>query len=231
MTISKETISFLKGLDENNNRDWLQANKKDFENAKDNFAAFTGELIAGISQFDPAVGGLMPDACIFRIYRDIRFSKDKRPYKPNFGAYISPGGRKTSSPGYYFHIQPGGQSFLAGGKHMPESSELLAMRRAVADRTDEFLKIIGARNFKKLFGEMHGEKLKTAPKGFPADHPAIEYLKLKSFTVSHMVDDDKMLTAPDFPSYLVNTCKEMKPFIDFLRKALSEPETVVRVRR
>lgn len=222
MAIDKETVSFLKNLEAINNRDWLQANKKEFEKAKDNFAAFTGELIDGISRFDPEVGGLMPDACIFRIYRDIRFSKDKRPYKTNFGAYISPGGRKTNSPGYYIHIQPGGQSFLAGGKHMPESHELLAIRRAVADKTDEFLKIIGDKDFKNFFGELHGEKLKTAPKGFPADHPALEFLKFKSFTVSHALDKDKMLTAPDFPAYVANACKKMKPFIDFLRKALAK---------
>jgi uncharacterized protein (TIGR02453 family) len=222
MAIGKETVSFLKDLAANNNRDWLQANKKEFEKAKDDFAEFVGELIAGISQFDPDVGGLAPDACIFRIYRDIRFSKDKSPYKTNFGAYISPGGRKTNSPGYYIHIQPGGQSFLAGGKHMPESHELLAMRRAVADKTDEFLKVIGDKDFKKLYGELYGEKLKTAPKGFPADHPAIEYLKFKSFTVAHALDKDKMLTVPDFSAYVVSACKAMKPFIDFLRKALAK---------
>ena len=221
MTLAKETVVFLKGLAANNDRDWLQAHKKEFENAKDNFAAFIGELIAGISRFDREVGSLTPDACIFRIYRDIRFAKDKSPYKRNFGAYISPGGRKTNSPGCYIHIQPGGQSFLAGGKHMPESHEQHAIRRAVADRTDEFLKIINDKNFKKLYGEMDGAKLKTAPKGFPADHPAIEYLKFKTYTVSHMIDKDKMLTDPDFPAYVVNACKEMKPFIDFLRKALA----------
>ena len=220
MAISKETVSFLKALAANNDRDWLQANKKEFENAKDNFAAFVGELIGGIARFDAEVGGLTPSDCIFRIYRDVRFSKDKSPYKPNFGAYISPGGRKTNSPGYYIHIQPGGQSFLAGGKHMPESHEQFAIRSAVADNTDEFLKIIGDKDFKKLFGEMDGAKLKTAPKGFPPDHPALEYLKFKSYTVSHMLDD-KMLTAPDFPAYVVNACREMKPFIDFLRKALA----------
>ena len=98
--LSKETFDFLKNLENNNNRDWLQANKKEFEAAKVDFAGFVGELIAGISRFDPEVSGLAPDACIFRIYRDIRFSKDKSPYKTHFGAYISPGGRKINSPGY-----------------------------------------------------------------------------------------------------------------------------------
>lgn len=221
MGISKETLTFLQGLEDNNNRDWLQANKKEFEKAKADFAEFVGELIVGISKFDPDVSGLAPDACIFRIYRDIRFSKDKSPYKTNFGAYISPGGRKTNSPGYYIHIQPGGQSFLAGGKHMPEPKELLAMRQAIANDTAGFLKTINSKSFKELYGEMDGEKLKTPPKGFAKDHPAVELLKLKSYTFSHPLKKDKVLTEADFTKYVVNTFKEMKPFIDFLREALA----------
>jgi uncharacterized protein (TIGR02453 family) len=127
--ISKETLLFLKGLEDNNDRDWLQANKKEFENAKANFAGFVGEMITGISRFDQDISGLAPDACIFRIYRDIRFSKDKSPYKTHFGAYISPGGRKINSPGYYIHIQPGGQSFLAAGKHMPDQKNCFCFGR------------------------------------------------------------------------------------------------------
>lgn len=219
--ISKETLLFLQNLEDNNNRDWLQANKKDFEKAKADFAEFVGKLIVGISKFDPDVSGLAPDACIFRIYRDIRFSKDKSPYKTHFGAYISPGGRKTNSPGYYIHIQPGGQSFLAGGKHMPEPKELLSIRQAIAEKTDEFLKITNGKSFKELYGEMDGEKLKTPPKGFARDHPAIEYLKFKSFAVSHELKKDKALTEAGFPEYVVSTFKELKPFIDFLRKALA----------
>lgn len=219
--LSKETFDFLKNLDKNNNRDWLQANKKEFETAKANFAGFVGELIAGISGFDPEVSGLAPDACIFRIYRDIRFSKDKSPYKTHFGAYISPGGRKINSPGYYIHIQPGGQSFLAAGKHMPEPKELLLIRQAVAGKTKEFLKIVEGKKFRALFGELHGEKLKTAPKGFPGDHPAMEYLKFKSFTVATPQEKDKAVLSADFPAGVVKTFRETKPLIDFLRKALA----------
>jgi uncharacterized protein (TIGR02453 family) len=219
--IIKETISFLKGLEDNNNRDWLQANKKEFEAAKANFAEFVGELIVGISNFDPEVSGLAPDACIFRIYRDIRFSKDKSPYKTHFGAYISPGGRKINAPGYYIHIQPGGQSFLAAGKHMPEPKELLAIRQAVAGKTGEFLKIVENKKFLELFGELHGEKLKTAPKGFEKDHPAVEYLKFKSFTVATPQEKDKAVLSADFTASVLKILKETKPLIDFLRKALT----------
>jgi uncharacterized protein (TIGR02453 family) len=221
--LSKETFDFLKNLENNNNRDWLQAHKKEFEAAKADFAGFVGELIAGISRFDPDVSGLAPDACIFRIYRDIRFSKDKSPYKTHFGAYISLGGRKINSPGYYIHIQPGGQSFMAAGKHMPEPKELLLIRQAVAGKTGEFLKIVENKKFRERFGELHGEKLKTAPKGFPADHPAIEYLKFKSFTVATPQEKDKAVMSADFPGNVVSTFKETKPLIDFLRKALTTP--------
>jgi uncharacterized protein (TIGR02453 family) len=219
--IAQETLGFLRDLEDNNNREWLQANKKEFEGAKANFAEFVGDLIVGISEFDPEISGLAPDACIFRIYRDIRFSKDKSPYKTHFGAYISPGGRKINAPGYYIHIQPGGRSFLAAGKHMPEPKELLAIRQAVAGDTDEFLRIVENKKFIASFGELHGEKLKTAPKGFPADHAAIEYLKLKGFTVATPQEKDKVVTGANFTASVVKTFKETKPLIDFLRKALA----------
>lgn len=217
--IAKETITFLRSLRRNNNRDWLQAHKPVFETAKEDFANFVSDLIGRISKFDPAVGGLLPESCIFRIYRDIRFSKDKKPYKSNFGAYISPGGRKSPAPGYYFHLESG-QSFLAAGKHNPESSELLLMRRAIATNTDEFLKIIKAKSFQKCFGEIRGEKLKTAPKGFPADHKAVEYLKFKTIMAFVEFHDDKFVTSKEFPTYVASACKETKALVDFLRKAL-----------
>lgn len=217
--IAKETMTFLKNLSKNNNRDWLQANKAAFETAKEDFANFVSDLIGRISKFDPKVGGLLPESCVFRIYRDIRFSKDKKPYKSNFGAYISPGGRKSAAPGFYLHIEPG-KSFLAAGKHNPESSELLLMRKAIASGPDGFLKILNAKSFRKCFSEIHGEKLKTAPKGFPADHKAIEYLKMKSIMAFVELHDDKFVISKEFPTYIASACKEAKPLVDFLRKAL-----------
>src|SRR5438270_18872 len=125
--IEKSTLKFLKELAANNNREWFQANKKSFDAAQDNLIAFTGYLIGKVGEFDKAVAAIDPKSCVFRIYRDVRFSKDKSPYKTNLGAYISPGGRKSMLPGYYFHVQPG-QSFLAGGKHIPDGPELLKIR-------------------------------------------------------------------------------------------------------
>jgi uncharacterized protein (TIGR02453 family) len=218
--LTRETITFLKRLDRNNNRDWLQSHKPDFETAKEDFAKFVEDLIGRIAKFDPKIGGLLPESCTFRIYRDVRFSKDKKPYKTNFGAYLSAGGRKSAAPGYYFHLQPG-HSFLAAGKYYPEPSELMKVRTAIADHTDEFRKILNARNFKKCFGEIHGEKLKTAPKGFPKDHEAIEYLKLKNFLAFMELHDDKFVVSREFPTYVASAFKQTKPLVDFLRQALT----------
>jgi len=218
--LTKETITFLKRLDRNNNREWLQAHKADLEIAKQDFANFVADLIGRISKFDPKIGGLLPESCTFRIYRDIRFSKDKKPYKTNFGAYLSSGGRKSAVPGYYFHLQPG-HSFLAAGKYNPEPGELLKIRTAIANHWDEFLKILRARSFQKCFGEIHGQKLKTAPKGFLKDHPAIEYLKLKNFLAFVELHDDEFVISKEFPNFVASAFKETKPLVDFLRGALT----------
>ena len=213
-------MKFLGDLAENNNREWFQANKRQFDAAQDNMTAFAGYLIGEIGKFDDAVADIDPKTCVFRIYRDVRFSKDKRPYKTNLGAYISPGGRKSMQPGYYFHLQPGA-SFVAGGKHIPDGPELLKIRTAIANSTDEFLKIINRKSYREIFGEMRGDRLRSAPKGFDPEHKAVEHLKLKEFMAFTELHDDKSLISPDFPKYLVKTMKEMFPLISFLRRALS----------
>ena len=218
--IEKSTLKFLAELAVNNNRDWFQANKKSFDAAQANLVEFSGFLIGEIGKFDDAVVGIDPLSCVFRIYRDVRFSKDKSPYKTNLGAYISPGGRKSMQPGYYFHVQPG-QSFIAGGKHVPDGPETLKIRNAIAANPDGFLKIVEKKSFRESFGEMRGDRLKSAPKGFAADHPAVEYLKLKEFMAFTELHDDKFLTSAEFPKSLVRTLKEMYPLIAFLRTALT----------
>lgn len=216
--ITTETLNFLKKLKANNDREWFTANKKGFGAANDNVAAFIGSLISAIGKFDDKVAGLDPKSCLFRIYRDVRFSKDKSPYKTNLGAYIAPGGRRSMLPGYYCHIEPG-QSFMAGGKHMPDGPELLRIRKAIAENTDEFLKIVKKKSFRDAFGELHGDRLKTAPKGFDPDHKAIDFLKMKGFTV-YVEFPDKTVLASDFSRTAAKLAKEMYPFVTFLRKAL-----------
>lgn len=216
--LSKNTIGFLKSLEKNNNRDWFTSNKKLFDDANDNVIALTDFLIGRIAKFDPAVAGLDPKSCVFRIYRDVRFSKDKSPYKTNLGAFISPGGRKTTSPGYYFHVQPR-MFFSAAGKHMPDSGELLKIRTAIAANPKEFLKIVEGKKFADRFGPLHGERLSKPPKGFAADNAAIEYLKLKSFTVGEEFKEKDALSA-DYPAILAESFKASYPLIVYLRQAL-----------
>lgn len=216
--LAKETLDFLKKLEKNNNREWFTANKNLFESANNNVIAVTDDLIGRIGKFDPSVAGLDPKSCVFRIYRDVRFSKDKSPYKTNLGAFIAPGGKKTMSPGYYFHIQPG-MLFAAAGKHMPDSSELLKIRNAVASNTKEFRKIVEAKKFADRFGGLHGDQLSKPPKGFAADHEAIEYLKLKSFTVTEEFSA-KDAASKEYPKMLAESFKGAYPLIEFLRNAL-----------
>ncbi len=216
--LAKETLDFLKKLEKNNDREWFTANKKFFYDANNNVIAMTDLLIGLISKFDPTVVGLDPKSCTFRIYRDVRFSKDKSPYKTNLGAFIAPGGRKAMSPGYYFHVQPG-MLFAAAGKHMPDASELLKIRNAVAANTKEFRKIVEAKKFADRFGALDGDRLSRPPKGFAADHEAIEYLKLKSFTVTEQfTEKDAVSTA--YPKMLAESFKAAYPLIEFLRSAM-----------
>jgi uncharacterized protein (TIGR02453 family) len=217
--LEKRTLDFLRKLEKNNNREWFNANKKAFEDANANVTAFTGTMIGLIGRFDSEVASLDPKSCVFRIYRDVRFSKDKSPYKTNLGAYIAPGGRKSMAPGYYIHIQPK-RCFMAAGKHMPDGGDLLKIRTAIAKNTDEFLKIVNKKSFKDAFGELHGDKLKTLPKGFDADHKAIEYLKLKEFMAFVEFPKDTDVLADDFPVRLSKLAKEMYPLVAFLRNTL-----------
>ena len=164
------------------------------------------------------MAGIDPKSSVFRIYRDVRFSKDKSPYKTNLGAFIAPGGKKAMSPGYYFHVQPK-MFFSAAGKHMPDASELLKIRNAIAENTKDFLKIVEGKKFRDRFGDLHGDRLSRPPKGFAADHPAIEYLKQKSFTVGEEFSEATAISK-DYPKILADSFKAAYPLVVFLRNAL-----------
>ncbi|HUF05121.1 MAG TPA: DUF2461 domain-containing protein [Aridibacter sp.] len=215
----ERSLTFLAKLKKNNDRDWFNANKKEYGAAREEFEGAVEKLIAGIAGFDPLVIGTAPKDCLFRIYRDVRFSADKSPYKTAFGAYVAPGGRKSMVPGYYLHVEPKA-SFLAGGMHRPEAACLLAVRNVIAADPKVLEKIEKQAAFKKYFDRIDShEKLKTAPKGFDSDHPAIEYLRLKGFTVFHEVKKDADVKDPKFGAYAVRVFKAMKPLVDFLRAA------------
>ena len=214
--INKTTLEFLNGLKYNNSREWFLRNQSDYKEAKNNFESFAQAVINEIAGFDPIIRGLEVKNCVYRINRDIRFSNDKTLYKSHMGAFIVRGGKKNGDKfaGYYFHVEPG-TSMVAGGAYMPPSPWLNAIRENISDEPGKFLKIISEKNFIKYFGQIEGEKLKSAPKGYAADHPQIDLLKFKSFLVTSDVTDEDVL-APDFLMHVVNAFKAMKPLNDFL---------------
>lgn len=216
--IAKDTLNFLSELKENNHKEWFDANRKRYEAVKKDIKENVQELINGIAEFEPAVAAIKPKDCVFRINRDIRFSNDKSPYKTNLGAYISRGGKKSPHAGYYFHIEPG-NCFLAGGMYTPESGVLSAVRQEIDYNTAEFKSIIQSKEFKKLFGEIHGEQLKTAPKGYSKDHPEIELLRYKSYLMVHNISDTEV-TKPGFTDKAVSVFKAMQPMNEFLNRVL-----------
>ena len=218
-TIQPKTFAFLKALKKNNNRDWFNDHKSEYENAKDNVLGFIQELVVAFSTFDSSLRGLEAKDCLFRIYRDTRFSKDKTPYKTNLGASINAGGKKSMGPGYYVHLEPGG-SFIAGGIWMPPADEVKKIRQEIDYNGKDLKKVLTKPSFKKAFGGLSREHaLKTAPKGYPKDHPDIELLKLNSFIVWKNVSDKDILE-PKSIKTLTTLGKEMKPLMDFLKTAL-----------
>lgn len=217
--LHSSTLQFLSALQKNNNRDWFLANKKDYETAKKDFVDYVQELITGISAFDKRIAGLEAKNCVFRINRDVRFSNNKSPYKNNMGANMSPGGKKSPAAGYYFHIEPGGKSFVAGGMWQPEPDKLKAVREDILYDPDEFRKIIGSKDFKKHYSSLSDEdKLKTAPKGFDKGHADIELVKYKSYIAVKELSDKEVLDK-NLVKNTLDAFKALKPLNDFLNKS------------
>jgi len=213
-----QVIQFLNELSENNNREWFQKNKKRYDESREKVLFLTEVVINEIRKFDPDVPLLEPKDCLFRIFRDVRFSNDKRPYKTNFGSFIAKGGRKSMHAGYYFHIEPSG-SFVGGGIYMPAAEPLKAIRQYIAENGEEFLSLINSKNFIKVYPEMMDDKLKTAPKGYSPDHEFINLLKYKSFAFSSQFDKSQIL-ADNFIEKLVHSFKTLHPVNRFLNDAL-----------
>lgn len=210
----KPTLEFLGKLKNNNNREWFQKHRAAFDHAQEAFAIFVDTVIHDLGRIDNLAGVSAKD-CIFRIYRDIRFSKDKSPYKTNMGAEIVGGGRKSGRLGYYVHIAPHDQSMVAGGLYMLSSEQIAKFRQAIARDATKFKKIVNNKEFKEYFGTLEGEKLKTAPQGFARDHPEIELLKLKQVVAHHRLSDEQV-AASNAAARVVTVFKVMKPFLDYL---------------
>lgn len=214
------TLKFLKDLSKHNDREWFEKNKPRYQETKAEFEVFVGELLEQLQSFDGSLAGLNPKKLTFRIYRDVRFSKDKRPYKTNYGAAFSHAGKGMGKPGYYLHIEPGNKSFIAGGLFQPEPAVVASVRQEIDYNGDALKKIFANKKFKATFNDFWDEdKLKTAPKGFEKDHPYIEWLKLKSFIVTHNLTDKDILDKK-FQKKIVELFKHVKPLNDFLTTAM-----------
>jgi uncharacterized protein (TIGR02453 family) len=211
-------LDFLRGLRDNNSREWFEANRARYEEAREAFQELVGELIDRFDAVDN-LGGVTVRECMFRINRDVRFSSDKSPYKTAMGAVLGRGGRKSTVRSYYFHIEPDGQSMLAGGLYDPSSAELGKMRQALAEGAGRFRKIINAPEFVRQFGALAGESLKTAPQGYPRDHPDIDLLRMKQFLVIHPIQDE-LVCSGDLIPHALTTFKTMKPFLLYLESVL-----------
>jgi len=212
-------VSFLKELKQNNNREWFHANKGWYDEAKLEVEKLVNTVIPGIAGFDSSVKFITAKECLFRIFRDIRFSKEKSPYKTNFGSWITSSGRKSFGPGYYIHVQPG-ESFLAAGVYMPDPATLKKIRQEIYYNIAEFKSILESKElvkFVKGIDEM--DRLKRPPKDFPADFPDINILKNRHFTISYPLSD-KQLTETGFPQSIVNIFQGMHPLNLFLGRAI-----------
>jgi uncharacterized protein (TIGR02453 family) len=200
--MESQTLHFLSLLAENNNRDWFQENRKLYDAAKADMEKLVGYLITEVGKFQD-LGNLQVKECLLRINRDIRFSKNKAPYKNNLSAGIGPGGKSSGKIDYYLQIQPGDQTFLGGGMWETTSEQLARFRQEIDYNADELKHIIEEKEFKILFPEIHGDSLKTTPKGYPKDHPEIELLKRKQLFFLHRFTD-KEVASKDFGDMVVN---------------------------
>ncbi len=217
--LQASTINFLNALKKNNNKEWFDKNRKVYEAAKADYLGFVTQVLTALKQKDTTLEGLEPKQCVFRINRDVRFSKDKSPYKTNMGASFSKGGKKVQAAGYYFHLEPG-QCFIGGGLWMPMAPELKKVRQEIDYSHEEFHKIVTNKKFVAQFGSLQKtDTLARPPKGYEETNPAIEYLKLKSFIVSSPLTDAD-LTSKDLVKKVVTACETMKPLLDFLNRGL-----------
>ena len=223
--LTKESLQFLDDLKKNNNRDWFQDNKKRYEIFKKDYHQLVSDFLDVMKPLDPSLELLEVKNCTFRINRDIRFSKDKSPYKAHLGVWMSTGAKGANRAGYYVHIEKGA-SFIAGGFYSPEAADLKKVRKEIAFFHEDLEAILADKNFKKEFGSLdvnETNSLKSMPRGYEKDHPAIEFLKLKSFTATQKYDISEV-TQKDFVSKMSKKLIALKPLNEFINRALDTDE-------
>ncbi|MDR1054578.1 MAG: DUF2461 domain-containing protein [Prevotellaceae bacterium] len=218
------TLEFLKDLKENNNREWFAVNKQRYEKGRADVEALVSGLFEAINEFDSEIGYPDPKKCLFRIYRDTRFSKDKEPYKVNMGAVLCAEEYKKSwtHADYYVHVEPG-KCFLSCGLYMPAPNVLKAVRTAIYEDYDTLYCIMHNPSFVKIFGDFcrEDDTLQRAPTGFDRDHPSAEYLKLKHFYVFSYITD-KEICSNSFIKQAVKILKAAKPLKDWLNATVED---------
>lgn len=219
--LKQDTLEFLKALKNNNNREWFAENKAWYERARADFGQLVVEVIGALASIDPEIGQLDPKKCIFRIYRDVRFSPDKSPYKTHFGAGFRPTGLDKTS-GYYLHVDPE-ESFVSCGHYMLEPAQLKKVRKGIYDDFEHFASLINEKQFKKEIGDLYkdDDMLKRVPNGFDKDHPAAEYMKLKHFYALKVIPEKK-LTDKGLLDYIISSYELMQPLSRFLNDVLLE---------
>ncbi|MCD8310166.1 MAG: DUF2461 domain-containing protein [Prevotellaceae bacterium] len=215
-------FQFLYGVNANNNRTWFNEHRGLYEAARAEFMRLLTLLIARIAEFDDRVRGIDPEKSVFRIYRDIRFSPDKRPYKGYLGAYINPWGKNAMHGGYYFHLEPD-NSMVAGGVYCPTPALLKALRQAVADNIAEFREIVEDPAFTRFYTEIGESAVKTAPKGFSKDYPYLQYIRCKDYSVLHTYPDDFFLQG-NWLEEVLEGFRQVKRFNDFLNYTVDDFE-------
>lgn len=214
LTHLQTTLDFLRDLAQNNNRPWFAAHRARYEQAMGAFEALIADVIDAVGRQED-LGSLMPRDCIFRIYRDLRFSKDKTPYKLHFGAVVGAAGRHFPDRGTYIHLQPGDASFIADGLHEPDREQLANVRRAIAEDPQALREILADPEFVRWFGEMRGEMLRTAPQGYDREHPAIDLLRYKQFLVIRPLTDAEVVS-DGLVTQIVGARQAMQPFLAWL---------------
>jgi uncharacterized protein (TIGR02453 family) len=223
--LSSATLEFLNDLKENNNREWFEANKKRYQKVKTEYLNLAESLVSEMKKFDASLEMLTGKDCIFRINRDIRFSSDKSPYKTNLGIALHPGGKKSMLAAYYLHIELG-QCFVGGGLWMPEAPALAKVRKEIHYFYPDLKNIIENKDFSESYGDLDiepGAKLSRPPKGYLQDDPAIEYLKLKSFTASAKISDS-LITSDNLIPTVIKHFRNIKPFLHFLNRGLQSDD-------
>lgn len=221
MTNFKQIFDFLSKLQVHNDRNWFNEHKDEYMAARQEFATFVNALIAPLSQLDESIGTVSAEECIFRIYRDVRFSHDKSPYKTNFGAFIAKGGKKAERAGYYVHIQPD-ESMLSGGIYMPAPETLESVRNEIYHHPHEIRKILENKSFKKYFGSLSEEdKLKNPPKGYPKDFEEIDLLKNKHFVTGYQVTNEFFMQ-DNLIEHIMEVFEAQYPLNAFINRALDK---------